>query len=1175
YNIRNNLTSSFILKNDLDFCNEGSYKAPGSYPGISDYCLAQGATNGWDPLGDTSDSFKGTFDGQNYTISNLFIGNTGKEYRGLIGYAKFGSAINNLGLIDVNISGSSFVGGLAGYNNGTISNSYATGVINADTILGGLIGKSEQNIEKSYFIGTVKGGELGSYTGGLVGILEGGSINNSYALVNVSINENYAGGLVGYCLKNAKISNSYSFVNVTGNLYVGGFIGGINQSLISNSYSEGVIISTSITEPDNVASFVGHNYQSSISNSYSTGPVYYSGPDPTDKGFVGRQNIGGGWKDIGNFFDINTSNQTSTTGNATGKTTTGMQNFSTFDNAGWDIQRLENWTNETWFIKDETDYPRLWWEGLPPVYSDSGYNSSKINESTLFSIKWNDEVALHPNGQWIFSTNNSGSWVNDSAVNFTETPEWANVTKILNETLGITIGYRGYAKDNDGKWNQAEIFTLVTSLGPDNTSPFYSNISHNNTTIYSPTLFSVLWNDERALNSSGQWIFSTNNSGSWVNDSAVNFTETPEWANVTKRLSNTPYNYVGYKWYASDNSGNWNQTEITTLSVEIPNASSFLRTGNELLLESGNNLEEIGLVTQNFLSPVLDYDILENSNWTLELWLRKSATEGGDPIATLNVHIVDSDGSSNPQLIMTKTKGGRNDLLTETLVKYTFREEISPKNLTNKRVRVQYVGGTAGGGPNARYTVLGFNATNGTTGDSKIIFPRYESIPGPTIPFVETISLQNPIEGNIKQISFIFTAENEMGVSELEDSTAKAYFQRIGETTRYNESCVAGSTSGNRKNYTCTIDMWYFDEAGDWTINVSIKNNAGDYAENSSTTFQYNELTAMVLSPTTLTWPSPLSLGVFNVTASNYLVINNTGNAEGLSVNITALDLVGLTNLDYSIFANNFSVDKESDGCSGTTTQNSTSINTSLILSRGNNSLNYQNETSGQGKLYFCLRGFPTNIASQEYSTSRLGPWEITILLVAIIPAKKQKRRISKKRLGEDKLFGAIDLILDELKEEYSLGKKEIIDILIEKLSKKYGFGKKDILKLIEQEKNIPSTIFSKELGALESLVGYMKENLNMSYKEISNILQRNERTIWTAYKKAKEKQLTSIKKKRDKGFLIPLSIFKNKKLTILESVILYMKQKGLKFIEIAELLERDQRNIWTVYTKAKEKISQ
>ena len=145
---------------------------------------------------------------------------------------------------------------------------------------------------------------------------------------------------------------------------------------------------------------------------------------------------------------------------------------------------------------------------------------------------------------------------------------------------------------------------------------------------------------------------------------------------------------------------------------------------------------------------------------------------------------------------------------------------------------------------------------------------------------------------------------------------------------------------------------------------------------------------------------------------------------------------------------------------------------------------------------------------------------------------------------------------------------------VIEKAGKKYNINRKDLLEIIKarEEINISSSIFTKDLGALESLVKYMRENLKMSYIEIAKCLSRDERTIWTAYKKATEKHKHQLEIKRT-GIMIPLSIFENKELTALESLILYLKEKGFNFKEIADILDRDQRNIWTVYSRAKKKM--
>ena len=108
------------------------------------------------------------------------------------------------------------------------------------------------------------------------------------------------------------------------------------------------------------------------------------------------------------------------------------------------------------------------------------------------------------------------------------------------------------------------IYALV-ELAPDSTSPTYSNANHNTTIAGAPILFSILWDDDTVLETNGQYIFSTNNTGVWVNDSAINFTATPEWANVTKTLNDTEGTIVDYRWYANDTAGNLNSTEIFTL----------------------------------------------------------------------------------------------------------------------------------------------------------------------------------------------------------------------------------------------------------------------------------------------------------------------------------------------------------------------------------------------------------------------------------------------------------------------------------------------------------------------------------------------------------------------------------------------------------------------------------
>ena len=326
----------------------------------------------------------------------------------------------------------------------------------------------------------------------------------------------------------------------------------------------------------------------------------------------------------------------------------------------------------------------------------------------------------------------------------------------------------------------------------------------------------------------------------------------------------------------------------------------------------------------------------------------------------------------------------------------------------------------------------------------------------PTITFVEDIVDITPNEGGVNSTTFNFTVTDTNGFADINVSSAQARFQLTGETTRLNTSCVSYQSRGNQVNFTCTIGMYYFDKADNsWIINITVKDNSDASGENSSTNVQFNELKAMVMSPAVLSWPQ-INLTNTNIGSNNDpIVVNNTGNAKSLSINVTGLNLQGETIDTQFIFAANITVQNISQGCSGTQMSNATSLNvTSIILQKGNNSLNYNNATSGQEELFFCVTAVNSDLSAQSYSSAAYGAWEIRILLViAGIPARRKK-------------------------------KKQITENLV-----------------------IPATIFSNKLGALESITKYLRENMGISSHLIAELFNREQRTICTAYKKAIEKQ--------------------------------------------------------------------
>ena len=229
--------------------------------------VTAGVAAGFTPVGNSTTNFTGTFDGLGHTISNLTINLPTTNYADMFGATGTGSVIRNVGLVGGSVSGFSYVGGLVGVNNGTVSNSYATGSVSgAADYVGGLVAVNGGTISNSYATGSVSG--TGAWFGGLVGA-NFGTVSNSYATGSVSggIGSFLVGGLVG---QNAgTVSNSYATGSVSGGgggFWIGGLVGQ-NAGTVSNSYATGSVSGGSGSY--NVGGLVGFNYGSStVSNSY-------------------------------------------------------------------------------------------------------------------------------------------------------------------------------------------------------------------------------------------------------------------------------------------------------------------------------------------------------------------------------------------------------------------------------------------------------------------------------------------------------------------------------------------------------------------------------------------------------------------------------------------------------------------------------------------------------------------------------------------------------------------------------------------------------------------------------------------------------------------------------------------------------------------------------------------
>ncbi|HEY1613211.1 MAG TPA: GLUG motif-containing protein [Rhizomicrobium sp.] len=199
--------------------------------------------------------FTGLFEGLGNTISNLTIESlvAPKNYAiGLFTSLGQGGEVDNVGLSNVSVSirkrpkEGFWEGTLVGLNNGTISRSFAQGMLTSpkkSIFSGGLVGNNNAGLIRQCFANVTVTSSSGSNSlaGGLVG-QNGGSITDSYAVGDVGNGSlAFVGALAGS--NPGIISNSYATGNATSFEGSAGGLIGVNgdgeNGIVSASYSTG------------------------------------------------------------------------------------------------------------------------------------------------------------------------------------------------------------------------------------------------------------------------------------------------------------------------------------------------------------------------------------------------------------------------------------------------------------------------------------------------------------------------------------------------------------------------------------------------------------------------------------------------------------------------------------------------------------------------------------------------------------------------------------------------------------------------------------------------------------------------------------------------------------------------------------------------------------------------
>ena len=125
----------------------------------------------------------------------------------------------------------------------------------------------------------------------------------------------------------------------------------------------------------------------------------------------------------------------------------------------------------------------------------------------------------------------------------------------------------------------------------------------------------------------------------------------------------------------------------------------------------------------------------------------------------------------------------------------------------------------------------------------------------------------------------------------------------------------------------------------------------------------------------------------------------------------------------------------------------------------------------------------------------------------------------------------------------------------------------------VKAQDAIPLSVFDNDyLSSLEVVVKYLHENLDYRFVRIAKLVNRSAKTIWATYTNAVRKMPQRFEPRKS-SFFLPISLFYDRAYSPLEVVVRYLKDDCRQtYHQIAVLLNRDDRTIWTTYHRMKNK---
>ena len=216
---------------------------------ISVYGESYNEGKGWIPIGyEEFLPFKGSFEGNNKSVINIYINCNDYNVTGLFGIVD-GGTIKNLDMKNVNYNGGSYAGSAAGVvYDGEIKNcSVSAGIISGTNGVGGVLGYIKDcNVSNCSFTAVAGAKVKGEMeVGGIIGYVLDSTVSNCFFSAGEAASgevngASTVGGISGIVWR-SDIINCYSAGEINGESDVGGIAGWVDEGTISNCYATGAV----------------------------------------------------------------------------------------------------------------------------------------------------------------------------------------------------------------------------------------------------------------------------------------------------------------------------------------------------------------------------------------------------------------------------------------------------------------------------------------------------------------------------------------------------------------------------------------------------------------------------------------------------------------------------------------------------------------------------------------------------------------------------------------------------------------------------------------------------------------------------------------------------------------------------------------------------------------------